>query len=244
MVKGTPADRLEQSSTLADAIEVEFSDRTAKIPSCYYEFARRYPLPSGELFQGFVFVRFGGRGTPIAALMAPYADEMTAYRLADMRRIGAVDSRRVAVNWKTAIDDFRQGYEVSLAHPGLSRLFGGAYETEVAEHGIARSIGRLRDKEGWSYGAGSRITDAVGQGTFRAGGGVQTDKTAESMVEVRKELQDIIGARKPDAAELKFAKDSIAIALPGNNETSNEIADSYAEILTYGLKDSYWKRIE
>ena len=25
-----------------------------RIPSCYYEFARRYPLPSGEVFQGFV----------------------------------------------------------------------------------------------------------------------------------------------------------------------------------------------
>ena len=50
----------------------------------------------------------------------------------------------------------------------------------------------------------------------------------------------MIGSRKPDEAELKFAKDSIAIALPGNNETSNEIANSYGEILTYGLKDSYW----
>src|SRR4029079_11883187 len=98
----------------------------------------------------------------------------------------------------------------------------------------------LREGKHWSYGAGTRLTDAVGQGTFRAGGGVQTDKTAESMVEIRKELRDIIGTRKPDDAELKFAKDSIAIALPGNNETSDEIADSYGEILTFGLKDSYW----
>jgi zinc protease len=60
------------------------------------------------------------------------------------------------------------------------------------------------------------------------------------MVEILKELREVIGARKPDAAELKFAKDSIAIALPGNNETSSEIANSYAEILTFGLKDSYW----
>jgi zinc protease len=59
-------------------------------------------------------------------------------------------------------------------------------------------------------------------------------------VEIRKELRDVIGARKPEAAELKFAKDSLAIALPGNNETSSEIADSYGEIVTYGLKDSYW----
>jgi Domain of unknown function (DUF1338) len=54
LVKGTPEERLEQSSTRADAIDVAFVDSTVKIPSCYYEFARRYPLPSGELFHGFV----------------------------------------------------------------------------------------------------------------------------------------------------------------------------------------------
>lgn len=54
VVKGSPADCLEQSSTRADSIDVTFSDRVTRIPSCYYEFARRYPLPSGELFHGFV----------------------------------------------------------------------------------------------------------------------------------------------------------------------------------------------
>ena len=54
VIKGSPSERLEQSSTLADAIDVAFEDTTVRIPSCYYEFARRYPLPSGELFQGFV----------------------------------------------------------------------------------------------------------------------------------------------------------------------------------------------
>jgi hypothetical protein len=54
LVKGSPAERLEQSSTRADSIDVAFADRTARVPSCYYEFAKRYPLPSGELFHGFV----------------------------------------------------------------------------------------------------------------------------------------------------------------------------------------------
>ncbi len=54
VVKGTPAERLEQSSTRADSIDVAFTDATVRIPSCYYEFARRYPLPDGELFHGFV----------------------------------------------------------------------------------------------------------------------------------------------------------------------------------------------
>jgi len=53
-IKGTPADRLEQSSTRADTIAVDLGGETVQLPSCYYEFAKRYPLPSGELFQGFV----------------------------------------------------------------------------------------------------------------------------------------------------------------------------------------------
>jgi zinc protease len=105
---------------------------------------------------------------------------------------------------------------------------------------VSRLNMNLREEKHWSYGAGSRLTDAIGPGTFRAGAGVQTDKTAESMTEIRKELREILTTRKPDAAELKFAKDSIAIALPGSNETSTEIAGSYGEILIYGLKDSFW----
>ncbi len=53
-IKGTPRELLEQSSTRADVVEVAFADGSARIPSVYYEFARRYELPSGELFQGFV----------------------------------------------------------------------------------------------------------------------------------------------------------------------------------------------
>ncbi len=53
-VKGSKEVCLEQSSTLADSIEVEFSDKRMKIASCYFEFAKRYPLESGDLYQGFV----------------------------------------------------------------------------------------------------------------------------------------------------------------------------------------------
>jgi hypothetical protein len=53
-IKGSPEVYLEQSSTLAREVPVEFTDGTYSIPSCYYEFAKRYPLPNGELFQGFV----------------------------------------------------------------------------------------------------------------------------------------------------------------------------------------------
>ena len=53
-IKGSPDDYLEQSSTLAGEVEVEFADGKLTIPACYYEFARRYAMPSGKQFNGFV----------------------------------------------------------------------------------------------------------------------------------------------------------------------------------------------
>ncbi|MAX66867.1 MAG: DUF1338 domain-containing protein [Bacteriovoracaceae bacterium] len=53
-IKGGKEVCLEQSSTKADSIEVDFSDGKMIIPSCYFEFAKRYPQSNGELYQGFV----------------------------------------------------------------------------------------------------------------------------------------------------------------------------------------------
>ncbi|WP_372761691.1 DUF1338 domain-containing protein [Pseudoalteromonas sp.] len=53
-VKGSPDVLLEQSSTLADEYSVRFSDGEMRIPSCFYEFAIRYPKADGELYTGFV----------------------------------------------------------------------------------------------------------------------------------------------------------------------------------------------
>jgi hypothetical protein len=53
-IKGSKAVYLEQSSTLADKVKVKFEDGTFEIPSVYYEFALRYPLADGKLYQGFV----------------------------------------------------------------------------------------------------------------------------------------------------------------------------------------------
>jgi hypothetical protein len=53
-IKGTPAQLLEQSSTLADLCTINFDEGAKEIPSCYYEFALRYPMENGELYQGFI----------------------------------------------------------------------------------------------------------------------------------------------------------------------------------------------
>ena len=53
-IKGNPGQLLEQSSTLADRIEVDFIEDSYTIPACYYEFARRYVGPDGKIFSGFI----------------------------------------------------------------------------------------------------------------------------------------------------------------------------------------------
>jgi len=114
----------------------------------------------------------------------------------------------------------------------LNTILGGGF--------VSRLNMNLREDKHWAYGAGSGLSAAEGQGPFFVRAPVQTDKTSESIQEIVKELKGIIAASPPTAAEIKFAQDSLTLQLPGSNETSGEVAGSYADIITYGLKDSYW----
>jgi len=54
LIKGCPTVFLEQSSTMADRILYDFKEVSAEAPSCFYEFAYRFPLENGKLYGGFV----------------------------------------------------------------------------------------------------------------------------------------------------------------------------------------------
>lgn len=54
-IKGSRAECLEQSSTIARPIPWTFSDGVYPIAGCYYEFAQRHPDPAtGQMYEGFV----------------------------------------------------------------------------------------------------------------------------------------------------------------------------------------------
>jgi len=53
-IKGGESVYLSQSSTMADKVAIKFVEGVYSVPSCFYEFALRHELPSGELFSGFV----------------------------------------------------------------------------------------------------------------------------------------------------------------------------------------------
>jgi zinc protease len=114
----------------------------------------------------------------------------------------------------------------------LNTVLGGGF--------VSRLNMNLREDKHWAYGAGSGLSAAEGQGPFIVRAPVQTDKTSESVQEIVKELTGIRGPKPPSDEEITFARDSLTLQLPGSNETSGEVAGSYADIITYGLKDSYW----
>lgn len=53
-IKGSKEVYLEQSSTIADMIEMNFEEGRFPVPTCFYEVAFRFEIDKGKLFQGFV----------------------------------------------------------------------------------------------------------------------------------------------------------------------------------------------
>ena len=53
-IKGSKQQLLEQSSIMADKIDVAFEEGLHRIPACYYEFTKRYRDQDGKLFSGFI----------------------------------------------------------------------------------------------------------------------------------------------------------------------------------------------
>src|SRR3546814_1936693 len=90
----------------------------------------------------------------------------------------------------------------------------------------------LREDKHWSYGAFASIGGTKAQRPFIAYAPVQTDKTSESMTQIRNELDAAIGKRPVSEDELKFARDSLVLSLPGDNETASGLASSYTTVLT------------
>jgi zinc protease len=98
----------------------------------------------------------------------------------------------------------------------------------------------LREDKHWSYGAGSFIRDARGPRPFIAYAPVQTDKTKESIVELQKELREMVSGRPVLPAELDRAKASLTLTLPGTWETIGAVAGTIGAIVAFGLDDRYF----
>jgi carnitine monooxygenase subunit len=97
-----------------------------------------------EIFQGFVFVRLQPGLPSVAEMLAPYHAELALYRLEQLRPLGRATVRVRSVNWKNVTDNYSDAMHITVAHPGLTRLFGQSYGVE-AQLWVDKMWGYLRD---------------------------------------------------------------------------------------------------
>ncbi len=116
----------------------------------------------------------------------------------------------------------------------MNNILGGTFTSRINMN--------LREDKHWSYGASSFLFGARGQRPFIVYASVQTDKTKESMVEVNKELNDVIATRPPTKDELAKNKNNEILRLPGSWETIAAVGGSINSIVKYNLPDDYYKK--
>jgi len=88
----------------------------------------------------------------------------------------------------------------------------------------------LREDKGYSYGVFSVVARYERQGLWFAGGGVQTDKTKESVVEFLAELDGLAGARPISAEEFETARLRKMRGYAQQFEAYQRVADGLAEL--------------
>jgi predicted Zn-dependent peptidase len=134
---------------------------------------------------------------------------------------------------------------VSVGQVGVDRLNPDYYSLLVMNTilggGFTSRINmNLREDKGYTYGARSGFVFRRGAGPFSAGGDIQTAVTKEAIEEFMKELNDIRGGRPVTQKELDYNKQSLIRRYPSGFETVGAISNQLANLVTYGLPDSYF----
>jgi len=116
----------------------------------------------------------------------------------------------------------------------MNTMLGGLFSSRINMN--------LREKHGYSYGAGSVFVYRRGPGPFFVGGGVRSDATAASVKEIFSEL-DAMRNAPMSAEELATSKDSMERSLPGQFETSPQAAASIGDLFIYSLPLDYYRTL-
>jgi zinc protease len=112
----------------------------------------------------------------------------------------------------------------------MNTILGGSFTSRLNQN--------LREARGYTYGASSRFDMRRAAGPFLASAEIVTAKSDSALLEFMKELNGIRQA--VPAAELSRAKRYLQLQLPGNFETTQEIAAALVPVALYGLPLDYY----
>ncbi len=114
----------------------------------------------------------------------------------------------------------------------MNTILGGSFTSRLNMN--------LREKHGYSYGAGSRFEFRPLAGPFVASASVQTAVTDKSLEEFIRELKGILEPVPP--ADVERAKNYVALSFPADFQSVGQIAAQIEELVIYGLPDDYFNR--
>jgi predicted Zn-dependent peptidase len=113
----------------------------------------------------------------------------------------------------------------------MNTILGGSFSSRLNQN--------LRETKGYTYGAGSAFVYRPVPGPFLARSAVRTNVTDSALVEFFRELNGIRDS-VVTATELTRARNYIAFGLPGDFETTGQMAGQVATLLTFGLPPAYF----
>ncbi|MFA4894258.1 M16 family metallopeptidase [Brevundimonas sp.] len=114
----------------------------------------------------------------------------------------------------------------------MNTALGGAFTSRINMN--------LREDKGWSYGAGGGVPYGRGERIYSVSAGVQSDKTAESLAELRRELTEVVGSRPLTETEIQAARANMVLGLAGNWETNAAIAGELQNMVVWGVPENYY----
>jgi len=165
------------------------------------------------------------KGTAPAASPVPPATQLTSRHVYLIDKPGAAQSQ-IRIGWVGVARSTPDYFALRV----LNTVLGGAFTSRLNQN--------LREEHGYAYGASSAFDMRGSPGPFYAAAAVQTDKTSEALTEFFKELEAI---RKPiPAGELDKAKNYVALLLPRNFETTENMAGSLAQMVVYDLPADFY----
>ncbi len=121
-----------------------------------------------------------------------------------------------------------------VAGEAMIRLLGGSFTSRLNMN--------LREDKHWTYGARVQLVDTKGQRPLLAMTSVQMDQTGATIVEIRREMTEILGDRPVTAEEHARTLSAKTLELPGRWETSGAVLNSLSDITRFGLADDYYRR--